>query len=260
MYFILLCKEIIVSPVLSNCNSTEQCFFGSDNFFFFFPCECLIWGCGLTSFTVSGTSTSHAVHCTFYMVFCFHKKLMNASIWDSLEMVYLMRCFCSRYSTSAKLLLLQSSQLFLSDTRGSTGKDMKYMSFSSAKMAAVNLNSYLFFALAFNRKTGSKIWVVAAPSLRDEWGMKRTSVLGTLLNRHFCVFPCKQESKPGLTLSEGHDDFPNKCTGSALAGNKGRRWLSLILNLSARIIVKGVLAWLRRSRPRLFNWLILEMR
>lgn len=36
MYFILLCKEIIVFPVLSDCSSAEQCFFGSDNFFFFF--------------------------------------------------------------------------------------------------------------------------------------------------------------------------------------------------------------------------------
>lgn len=76
-----------------------------------------------------GHSTSHAVQCTFYMVFCFHKKLMNMSIWDSLEMVYLMWCFCRRYSPFQKLLLLQSLQLFVADTQGSAGKDMEYTGF-----------------------------------------------------------------------------------------------------------------------------------
>lgn len=132
------------------------------------------------------------MQCTFYMVFCFHKKLMNMSFWDSLEMVYLMRCFCGRYSPFQKLLLLQSLQLFLSDTQGSTGKDMEYT--GSFYCQNDSNRSYLFFTLTFNRKKSSKFRLVAATSLEHEKGIQRTSVLGTLLNRHFRVFPCQQES------------------------------------------------------------------
>lgn len=163
MYFMLWCKESVFFPVLFDCSSIEQCFFCSDNFF---PCKCLIWGCHLTSFSVQGTSTSHAVQCTFYMVFCFHKKLMNMSFWDSLEMVYLMWCFCSRYSPFQKLLLLQFLQLFLSDTQGSTGKDMEYT--GSFQCQNDSNRSYLFFALTFNRKKSSKFRLVAATSLGHE--------------------------------------------------------------------------------------------
>lgn len=88
----------------------------------------------------------------------------------------------------------------------------------------------------------------------------RALMLGTLLDRLFWVFLFQQESTLDLILSEAYDDFPIEWTGLALTGNKGRGQLSLVLNLSAQIIVKVVLVWLRRYRPRLFNCLILEMR
>lgn len=82
----------------------------------------------------------------------------------------------------------------------------------------------------------------------------------TLLNRDFRLSPCQCESKPDHTLSEAYGIFLIKRSGSALEANKGRGQLSLMLNLSAQIIVKVVLVLLRRTRPRLFNCLILEMR